>query len=92
MDQVADGQRSTLGDITTRRRLAARAVHPDRLCGKYGEWIREWADLEMKFINRAFDMYAERVDWINQIMKQFWPNFISFLQFTLDDITTRNGT
>ena len=37
------------------------------------------------------DNLVERVDWINQIMKQFWPNFISFLQFTLDDLITRNG-
>ena len=29
---------------------------------------------------------VERVDWINQILKQFWPNVISCLQLTLQTI------
>ena len=29
---------------------------------------------------------VERVDWINQILKQFWPNVLSCLQLTLEQI------
>ena len=32
------------------------------------------------------DNLVERVDWLNQILKQFWPNVISCLQLTLDQI------
>ena len=32
------------------------------------------------------DNLVERVDWINQILKQFWPNVISCLQLTLQTI------
>ena len=32
------------------------------------------------------DNLVERVDWINQILKQFWPNVISCIQLTLDQI------
>ena len=32
------------------------------------------------------DNLVERVDWLNQILKQFWPNVISCLQLTLNQI------
>ena len=32
------------------------------------------------------DGLVERVDWINQILTQFWPNVISCLQLSLDQI------
>ena len=57
--------KSTIGDISTRRRLAARIPHPDRLVSKYGPWIEEFARKETQFLNSAFDAFRQRCEWIS---------------------------
>ena len=36
--------KTQVGDVTTRRRLAARLLHPDKLVAMDGEPIRQWAN------------------------------------------------
>ena len=37
------------------------------------------------------DSLVERVGWLNQIVRQFWPHVISVLQQTLEEFPLKNG-